>query len=180
MPTEGPELDALIASIRKRCKPALWSQGVTMARAGGVAVESSSADEIVLRVRAPGKVVPPTAVLYPTGGEWECDCPSRMNPCEHVAAAAIFLSAAEKPAEASGTIEAAPVAAPAGALGARVAYRFERAPEGLRLTRTLQAPDGTETPLAGTLTAMLADPAKAARLQLEDADLRADLLLERG
>ncbi|HXU65704.1 MAG TPA: hypothetical protein VN962_28580, partial [Polyangia bacterium] len=81
----SPELEALLAAIRKRCKPALWSQGVTMARADAVAVESSSADEIVLRVRAPGKVVPLTAVLYPTGGEWECDCPSRMSPCEHVA-----------------------------------------------------------------------------------------------
>ena len=74
-------LETLIALIRKRCKPALWSQGVTMARAGGVAVESSTADEIVLRVRAPGKIVPATAVLYPTGWEWECDCPSRMSPC---------------------------------------------------------------------------------------------------
>ena len=73
-----------------------------MARAGGVAVESSNADEIVLRVRAPGKVVPVTSVLYPTGNEWECDCPSRMSPCEHVAAAAIALSAGERPAEAAG------------------------------------------------------------------------------
>ncbi|MES1166164.1 MAG: SWIM zinc finger family protein, partial [Verrucomicrobiota bacterium] len=94
-----PALDALLALVRKRCKPALWSQGVTMARAGAVAVESSTPDEIVLRVRAPGKIVPATAVLYPTGSEWECDCPSRMSPCEHVAAAAISLSGAERPAD---------------------------------------------------------------------------------
>ncbi|HVY37581.1 MAG TPA: DEAD/DEAH box helicase [Polyangia bacterium] len=181
-----PALDALIAVIRKRCKPALWSQGVTMARGGGVAVESSSPDEIVLRVRAPGKIVPATAVLYPTGNEWECDCPSRMSPCEHVAAAAISLSAGERPADA-GQPEAAatgaPVAvpvAPAAALGARVIYRFERLPDGLRLSRFLRAAGGEETALAGTLAALVADPAKASRLQLEEADLRADRLLERA
>jgi superfamily II DNA or RNA helicase len=173
----SPELDALIASIRKRCKPALWSQGVAMARAGGVAVESAGGDEIVLRVRAPGKVVPPTAVLYPSGGEWECDCPSRMSPCEHVAAAAIFLSSGERPAE--GTAPAA-AAAPARALGARVVYAFQRSADGLRLARALRAPDGTESPLTGSLSAQLTDPARAERLQLEEADLRADQLLERG
>src|SRR6185312_14648998 len=174
----SPELEALLAAIRKRCKPALWSQGVTMARADAVAVESSSADEIVLRVRAPGKVVPLTAVLYPTGGEWECDCPSRMSPCEHVAAAAIFLSSADRPAEASA--EPASPAGAAGALGAQVMYRFERAPDGLRLARALREQDGREAPLAGTVTAMLNDRTKAVRLQLEQADLRADQLLERG
>jgi superfamily II DNA or RNA helicase len=177
----SPDLDRLLAAIRKRCKPALWSQGVTMARGGGVAVESASGDEIVLRVRAPGKVVPLTAVLYPTGGEWECDCPSRMNPCEHVAAAAIALSARETeaaPAEGAGAATPAPPVAPT-ALGASVIYRFERAEDGLRLARVLRA-DGTDAPLAGTLTAMLADPAKAARLQVEEVDLQADRLLERG
>ena len=49
-------LEALLASIRKRCKPGLWSQGVTLARAGAVTVESPAAEEIVLRVRAPGRV----------------------------------------------------------------------------------------------------------------------------
>jgi superfamily II DNA or RNA helicase len=178
----SPDLDRLLAAIRKRCKPALWSQGVTMARAGGVAVESANADEIVLRVRAPGKVVPLTTVLYPTGNEWECDCPSRMSPCEHVAAAAIALSAGERPPETveGETVEAAPAPPPpAVALGARVFYRFERAPEGLRLSRMLRE-DGSEAPLAGTLSAMLTNPTKAVRLQLEQADLQADRLLERG
>ncbi len=87
-------LAPLLASIRKRCKSGLWSQGVTLARAGGVAVESQTAEEIVLRVRAPGRPVAPTVVLYPTENEWECDCPSRVSPCEHVAAAAIVLGEA--------------------------------------------------------------------------------------
>jgi hypothetical protein len=168
----APAVDALLASIRKRCKSGLWSQGVTLARAGAVAVESRSADEIVVRVRAPGRVVPPTVVLYPTENEWECDCPSRVSPCEHVAAVAIALG------EAKG--EAVETAVPVAALGARVGYRFVRADEGLRLARVLIGADGAETPLEGGLRARLANPTDAAALQLEEADLNVDALLESG
>ncbi len=172
-------LEALLASIRKRSKSALWSQGVTLARAGAVAVESRGAEEIVLRVRAPGRVVPPTVVLYPTENEWECDCPSRVSPCEHVAASAIVLGEAQADDGATTSAEG-DKPAPAASLGARVGYRFVRADGGLRLGRVLVAADGAETPLASPLRALLADPARAAGLQLEEADLRADALLETG
>jgi hypothetical protein len=168
-PAPSPALEALLASIRRRCKSGLWSQGVTLARGGAVTVESSSAEEIVLRVRAPGRVVAPTVVLYPTENESECDCPSRMSPCEHVAAAAIFLST---PREAG--------AAPAPRPVARVGYRFTRGDGGLRLARALVEADGSEAPLGGALASRLADPAQAARLQVEEVDLRADALLEMG
>ena len=155
---QDPKLAALIASVRRRCKPGLWSQGVTLARAGAVTVESRSAEEIVLRVRAPGRVVAPTAVLYPTENETECDCPSRVSPCEHVAAAAIALSARAEAARGRGGRgdggrgdgRAGRVARPALA---RVGYRFTRGDGGLRLARVLVAADGAETPLAGALAA---------------------------
>ena len=169
-------LDAVLTSIRKRSKSALWSQGVTLARAGAVAVESRGSEEIVLRVRAPGRVVPPTVVIYPTENEWECDCPSRVSPCEHVAAAAIVLGEAKADAD---TAAAGDRPVPVATLGARVGYRFSRADGSLRLDRVLCA-DAGETPLGGTLRAQLADPARAASLQLEEADLRADALLETG
>jgi hypothetical protein len=159
----------LLASIRRRCKSGLWSQGVTLARGGAVTVESTSSDEIVLRVRAPGRVVAPTVVLYPTENESECDCPARISPCEHVAAAAIFLATPK---------ETGAGAAPPSA--ARVGYRFARAEGGLRLARVLVEADGSEAPLGGALSSRLADPAQAARLQVEEVDLRADALLEMG
>jgi superfamily II DNA or RNA helicase len=204
----GPNLTTLVASIRRNCRPGLWSQGVTLARGGGVAVESRSPEEIVLRVRSPGRVVAPTVVLYPTETEWECDCPSRVSPCEHVAAAAIALTApAEEAAaapEVAGGEGGEPVSAEAGASGspaptptptptttsratlqsassyARVGYRFTRAPEGLKLGRVLIAGDGGEAPLDGTLGAVVADPARAARVQIEERDLQADRLLGTG
>jgi uncharacterized Zn finger protein len=170
---QDPKLTALIASVRRRCKPGLWSQGVTLARAGAVTIESRSAEEIVLRVRSPGRIVAPTAVLYPTENETECDCPARVSPCEHVAAAVIALSGGG-PDQAAGTAVADAPAAVERPPAARVGYRFERADGGLRLTRVLIAADGTETVLAKELTALLADPARAAQLQVEEADLQAD------
>src|SRR3954464_12616494 len=171
MPAAAPALsaalDALLASIRRRCKPGLWSQGVTLARAGAVTVESTSPEEIVLRVRAPGRVVAPTVVLYPTENETECDCPARVSPCEHVAAAAISLSAPKEEGAAPGE---RPVA--------RIGYRFTRGEGGLRLARVLVEADGSEAPLGGTLASRLANPAQAARLQVEQVDLRAETLLE--
>ncbi len=176
MAAEDPKLAALIASVRRRCKPGLWSQGVTLARNGAVTVESRTAEEIVLRVRSPGRVVAPTAVLYPTENETECDCPSRVSPCEHVAAAVIALSAAEA-GEATGESAPAAVQQPARA---RVGYRFERVDGGLRLTRVLIAGDGTEEALATELTAVIADPARAAQVQIEEVDLQVDRLLGAG
>jgi uncharacterized Zn finger protein len=123
-----PKLAALIASVRRRCKPGLWSQGVTLARAEAVSVESRTAEEIVLRVRSPGRVVAPTAVLYPTENETECDCPSRVSPCEHVAAAVIALSGAGAAAPGAGADAGggagAPVAVVERPAPARVGYRF--------------------------------------------------------
>ena len=52
-----------------------------------------------LRVRAAGRTVPVTVVLYPGDAPgddaWECDCPSRVDPCEHVVAAAVSLQQAQ-------------------------------------------------------------------------------------
>ena len=81
--------------------------------------------------------------------------------------------------EAKGAAAETPVV-PVATLGARIGYRFVRADEGLRLDRVLVASDGAETPLEGGLRARLANPAEAAALQLEEADLQADALLTTG
>ncbi len=63
-----------------------------LARDPAVALESRAGSEVVLRVPSPGRVVPPTVVLYPDESEWTCDCGSRNDPCEHCVAAAILLN----------------------------------------------------------------------------------------
>src|SRR5687767_101784 len=141
----------LLETIRAEAKPGIWTAGVGLARSGAVALQGRSGDEVELRVRAPGRPVPWTVVLTPKDACWECNCPSRVDPCEHSVAAAIALQKAET--------DAAPLAATT-ARWSRVVYRFSRADGGLRLQRMLHRADGTETPLE-SVAALLARPAEA-------------------
>lgn len=160
----------LLEAVRKAARPGIWSTGVNLSRSGAVALQAQTAQELELRVRAPGRSVPLTVTLYPQDEAWECDCPGRVDPCEHVVAAAISVQQAER--------QEAPLQA-AASRWARVVYRFTRVDGGLQLERALVHADGREEPLEGTLSALLARPAQAATLQVEQADLNADRLLER-
>jgi superfamily II DNA or RNA helicase len=179
-------LPKLAEIVRKNCPSAAWSQGVKLARGGGVAVESRDPEEIVLRVRTPGRPVAPTVVLYPGEREWDCDCGGRLRVCEHVAAGVIALTqAVPDDAAAEGTEgDAGAVAAQAlpsvSQSWGRVVYRFTKVEGGLQLRRAIVRGDGGETPIATTLSAILARPAEAATVQPEEADLQADLLLGSG
>jgi superfamily II DNA or RNA helicase len=170
-------LTKLLASLRKSCKSGLWSSGVNMVRTGAVAVESRNDEEIVLRVRSPGRAVAPTVVLYPGENEWDCDCPGRVRPCEHLAAAAIALGQGE--AATAGDAEAKPLPK-AEETWARIVYRFSQVSGGLQLRRFVVRGDGSETPLQGTLSALLSRPAEVRNLQVEQYDLQADRILESG
>jgi superfamily II DNA or RNA helicase len=167
----------LLASLRRSCKAGLWSSGVNLVRAGAVAVESRNDEEIVLRVRSPGRAVAPTVVLYPGENEWDCDCPGRVRPCEHLAAAAIALGQGE--AATAGDAEAKPLPK-ADETWARIVYRFSQIPGGLQLRRFVVRGDGGETPLEGTLSALLSRPAEVRNLHVEQYDLQADRMLESG
>ncbi|MBN2574717.1 MAG: DEAD/DEAH box helicase [Deltaproteobacteria bacterium] len=164
----------IVASLRRACKPGVWSAGVNLVRAGAVTVESQTDEEIVLRVRAGGRAVPAQVALYPGLDDWDCDCPGRQRPCEHLAAAAIALGQAGH-AAADGAEAAIKTSAE---VWARIAYRFGQADAGLTLRRFVVRADGGETALAGTLSALLGRPADARSLQVEQCDLQADRLLE--
>src|SRR5438552_2723012 len=142
----------------------MWSAGVKLAREGGVLVESRDDEEIVARVRAPGRTVAPTVILYPSEREWDCDCGGRVMPCEHIAAATIFVGPPAESGEAT-TAGADSVNSNAGgpAGGAspppperarsrwrRVVYKLARAEGGLRVSRAIVDTDGAESPLAST------------------------------
>src|SRR4051812_48147164 len=85
-------MNSLLEAVRKACPPGLYTQGVNLARDGAVVVEEESPSEMTLRIRAPGTAVAPTVVLYLKEDEWGCDCGGKFDPCQHVAAAAIFVS----------------------------------------------------------------------------------------
>src|SRR5688572_13254213 len=81
----------LMEAVRGAALPAIWTQGVKLARGEAVSRVSESATEVTLRVRAAGYAVAPTVTLYLEEPEWSCDCDGKADPCAHVAAAVIAL-----------------------------------------------------------------------------------------
>ncbi len=133
-----------------------------LARGGAVAIESRAANEIVLRVKTPQRPVAYTVVVYPQDLAWECNCDGRIDPCEHVCAAAIAL---QTQGETLTTSEQR---------WSHVEYRFARAAgSGLTLTRHLDAEEIT------SLAAKLQEPGARQRIQVEQHDLAVDRLLAR-
>ncbi len=160
----------LLDAVRKEALPGIWTRGVNLARTGAVALQARTDTEVELRVRAPGRPVALTVNLYPNDDAWECDCPSQVDPCEHVVAATIFIQQAEK--------QETPLETTASQWS-RVVHRFTRVSGGLELHRALVHADGKEEPLEGSLLSIMANPVKARTMQVEQADLNVDRLLER-
>src|SRR5262245_39655446 len=171
---------ALIEAIRRATPTGIWSAGVKLSRADAVAIESQSADKVLLRVRAPGRPVAPTVVLLPGELDWDCDCPGRMRPCDHIVAAALWLGRADSEGG-----EASPDRKKTTAASwAQVGYRLSHGDGGVKVTRViLRGGGGGGAPVETVLTtslAILRNRPEGADLHLEESDLRADLLLETG
>ncbi len=128
--------------VRKACLPAIWSQGVKLARGGAVSRIDGGA-EPTYRVRAPGHAIAPTVTLYPEHGEWTCDCGGRADPCAHVAAATIVDTQPEQAPRAEAKLVAAPAKA-ATAPSARLEYRLGTKGRLLTLARFVVRPSGAE------------------------------------
>lgn len=165
-----PSPAQLLEAVRKEAKPGIWSQGVNLQRAGAVALESQKIQEVELKVKSPGRAVAQSVVLSLEYESWECDCPSRVDPCEHVVAAVLALSHAQT--------QSAPLKS-ASERWSRLLYRFYLEDNELRVVRMWAHADGTTSPLDESLTALLAKPAKGAMFQVEPHDLTADRLFER-
>ena len=129
--------------VRKACLPAIWSQGVKLAREGAVSRTSEGKGEMTFRVRAASHPVAPTVTLYLDDEEWSCDCGGKVDPCPHVAAAAIAIAQALE----SGT----PIAESAPAPSAHVGYRLGSRDGRLTLARVVVRGEGREEPLKGSL-----------------------------
>jgi superfamily II DNA or RNA helicase len=152
--------------VRKGSLPAIWSQGVKLARESAVSRVSVSGGEITLRVRAPGHAVAPTVTLYTEDDEWACDCGGKVDPCAHVAAAAIAAAKGEALAD-----------APPEEEPPRLAYRFARKDRRLALTRVVVRADGREERLTAPLTSSLARGAGPAGFTPTHDDVKVDRLL---
>ncbi|MCH7868049.1 MAG: DEAD/DEAH box helicase [Myxococcales bacterium] len=89
-------MKAFMDCVREACSRPVWSRGVELTRADAVHGISEHDSDITLQVTKRGGLVTHTQILYLDDLEWECDCRSSDDPCEHVAAACIALHRARK------------------------------------------------------------------------------------
>ena len=161
-------MDELFEAVREECARSVWSRGVELVRSGAVHAQSSSEDEVVMRVETRAGRAAPAVRLRPRDAAWECDCDGPDDPCEHVAAAVIAWRRARdggdalpRPNESS----------------ARIGYRLARAKGGLELARVLVR-DGREEPLPATLAAFAAGRASGPAPLASAADLAVERLID--
>ena len=160
--------DDYFATVRKACLPAVWSDGVTIARSAAVMREKVKPDELTFRVRASGHAVDLSVTLYVLDGEWSCNCGGHADPCAHVAACTIATK--------QGSLGEATAAAPIEL--ARIAYAFTLRDDRLHLKRSIRQPDGTDTPLVGLLSSAMAQRKLPGNLAPTQADLKVDRMTE--
>jgi superfamily II DNA or RNA helicase len=160
-------IDELFAAIRSAASSAAWSRGVEFVRAEAVHGESAAPEEIVLRVATRGGLISPCVTLFPADGDWDCDCGTREDACEHVAASIIALRRARG--------EGRELPGPRRAAG-RIGYRFSRDGGGLALERVVVDEAG-ETLLAATLVALASGRVAGPEFVASQADLAVEQTL---
>lgn len=128
---------------------------------------SAAEDEVVLRVASLGGLVAPTVYLFPQDCEWDCECSSREDPCEHVTAAVIGLRRAEEEGE---------QLPQAGRDAGHVVYHLKRRGRALDFSRAILR-DGEMIPLLSSLTAIASDRSGAPAVVATEADLGIENLL---
>jgi superfamily II DNA or RNA helicase len=143
-------------AVRSEATERTWSQGVTLAREGRVALVGSRDGEAEYEVRVPGRPTPFEVVLG--ADEWQCNCPSKEAVCSHVVAAVL---ASEQGAAAQ--------------TRATVRYLLEPDGGGVRVERVLVRGDATEA-LPAPLMSLVA-AGKATQIATTEADLLIDQLL---
>ena len=152
---------SLYDAVKDVCRSGLWAQGVGLARDGAVSGsgDGSGGGVWTFRVGAPGPAALATVTLHPGDVEWDCDCGSRIDPCAHVAAAAI---AVRQDPDAVLT---------AAAARRHVRYDLTVAGDAIALQRWLATPDGAAEPVADLA---------ASDVALAEADVVLDRLLRDG
>jgi superfamily II DNA or RNA helicase len=156
----------LLDAVKKAALPAIFSQGVKLAREGAVLAERQGVDEAMLRVRAPGRAAYLTVTLYFGDVEWTCDCLGPTDPCPHVVAASIALFQAGERGE------AVPAAAETGA---QLQYVFRRLPHGNLVIERHIALGEQKVPIVAPLSLTRAQSQYA--LQAGPGDLVADRII---
>ena len=161
-------VQTLFEAIREACSSGAWSRGVELSRTDSVTGEhADDAGEVAIRISTRGGLVCPLVTLYPAEDQWDCECTSREDPCEHVAAAVIALRKARREG----------LQLPAnGERRGRIGYRFSRQNAGLALERVVVA--GKDSPpLRVALAAVASGRVDGPEFIATEADLAVEQLL---
>jgi superfamily II DNA or RNA helicase len=168
------DAEAVLAAVRKAASPRVWSSGVSIARGQRVLYEGQSGNEVTLRVTVPAQPVPHVVVIDVVDHAWSCDCPSREDPCAHVAAAAIALKEADK-----GSTTLTTSTRPR--LG--LEYRLTSGGATLAVARWVVTVGEAASPvreiLGSTVQALVSERRASVDFVLVDGDLELDRFLER-
>lgn len=162
-------MDELFETVRGEAERGVWSRGVELARSAAVTRERHEGGELLLRVRPSSGVIHPTVLLYLEDAEWECDCPGREDPCEHVAAAVIALRRAARDGR------ELPLTGEGDGAG-KVVYRLTRTGDGLAFERFIVQGEN-ETRLETTLTSLATGRASGPEVSPTQADLAVERAL---
>ena len=167
VPAQQTAIQKLFEAIRSAAGSAAWSRGVELVRADAVSGESDEDGEIALRVSTRGGLISPGVTLFTEDQDWDCDCGSREDVCEHVTAAIIALRRARGEGRALPGPEKAP---------GRIGYRFSREGSGLALERVVVSGE-REEPLSTTLAAVASGRVEGPQFVATQGDLAAEQAL---
>jgi len=161
-------IEGLFRAVRSACTASTWSRGVELSRAKAVSGEAVDDDEIRIRISTRGGLICPLVTLFPDDEDWDCDCPSREDACEHAAAAIIALKQARK--------EGLELPAEGASAPGRIGYRFTRHNGGLSLDRVVVT--GKDSPpLRVALASVASGRTDGPDFLATQADLKVDQLL---
>jgi len=160
-------VQTLFETVREACSSGAWSRGVELSRSDCVTGERADAKEVAIRISTRGGLVCPLVTLYPAEDEWDCECASQENPCEHVAAAVISLRKTRKD---GGQLP------DTDKRRGRIGYRFSRQNAGLSLERVVVA--GKDSPpLRAALASVASGRVDGPEFIATETDLAVERLL---
>lgn len=161
-------LQELFVAVRGACSSRSWSRGIELNRADAVDGVEQDDERVTLRVKVPGKTVAPIVNVYPDDDEWDCDCDSSADCCEHVAAAVIALRQARKTGKTMPTSQKA---------GGRIGYRLAADGDKLEVTRVVVGADEGEAVLEVSLAGIVSGRERGPAVEPDKVDLTIDHLL---